>query len=401
MTTPRIEPGARVAIAGAGCAGTSIAVELVRSAPGVDITLFDADDAPPIDRTWCSWSVREHAFTDAISERWPRVRVRGNGRDTTCDTGPHPYVCIRGTDFFRLADERLEGNATIHRSTRVLDANESADAITLRVRKGDAEREERFDLLLDARTDARPANDTPREPVLIQHFAGFEIDASGADLDTGVVTLMDFDVPQETGAHFMYVLPFSDGTALVESTFMTPPGYRTPDYESYAREYARRELGLDRFDVRYRESGALPMTLAPLGPPPTARTWPIGTRAGVGRASSGYAFDAIQLDTQRVVRALLDRKPRPRPPRSRLLSVLDRVLLSWLADDPSVAPEIFATLFARCPTPALIRFLADRPSAGDLLATMWAMPKRRTVRHALTHPSAWPRPTPTLQADTP
>ena len=34
--------------------------------------------------------------------------------------------------------------------------------------------------------------------------------------DAETVTLMDFDVPQEQGLHFMYVLPFSANEALVD-----------------------------------------------------------------------------------------------------------------------------------------------------------------------------------------
>ena len=33
---------------------------------------------------------------------------------------------------------------------------------------------------------------------------------------------MDFDVSQEQGLHFMYVLPFSANEALVESTYFSP-----------------------------------------------------------------------------------------------------------------------------------------------------------------------------------
>jgi lycopene beta-cyclase len=360
---------------------------------GLRVTVFDASGTPPTDRTWCSWSVREHRFADAVSQRWSRVRVRGGGRDTIVDTEPYPYVCIRGADFFRHADEQLASRAEVRRGVRVVNIAERSDAVTLALRHADGSEEEAsFDMLFDARTYTRERPNREREPLLIQHFGGFEIDATGARLDPETVTLMDFEVPQSQGAHFMYVLPFSSGTALVESTFMTPRGYPRVDYESYALQYVERELGLSSPTIRYRESGALPMTLASLGPPATARTWPIGTRAGVGRASSGYAFDAIQADTRRVVDALLTGAARPRPPRSPVLSMLDRVLLSWLERDPTAAPLVFGRLFAVASTPRLIRFLADQPSATDLLATMWAMPKWRTITHTLTHPSAWPRP---------
>ncbi|MEL6312227.1 MAG: lycopene cyclase family protein, partial [Pseudomonadota bacterium] len=198
-------------------------------------------------------------------------------------------------------------------------------------------------------------------------------------------------LPQDQGAHFMYVLPYSRGTTLLESTFLTPPGHESVDYESYALEYAERHFGIRSPRIVDRESGALPMTLGPLGAGATRRVWPIGTRAGVGRASSGYAFDAIQRDSAQVIAALGRNTSRPRPPRSPLLSLLDRVLISWLSEDQSAAPRVFGDLFAKSPPKSLIRFLADVPTLFDLWSTMWSMPKLETSLHAVTHPRAWPR----------
>ncbi|MEN0019305.1 MAG: hypothetical protein AAF747_00310, partial [Planctomycetota bacterium] len=124
---------------------------------------------------------------------------------------------------------------------------------------------------------------------------------------------------------------------------------------------------------------------------PTARVWPIGTRAGVSRASSGYAFDAIQRDTKAVVDAFVSGKPRPRVPRSCVLSMLDRVLISWLASDQTAAPRVFGRLFERAPACSLVRFLADMPRPLDYLAVMWAMPKLGVIGHTMTHPASWPR----------
>ena len=394
MTSEPLQPDARVAIIGAGCAGVSAAVELLARSPDVNITVFESGDAFPSRRTWCSWSVHPHRFSEAVSDSWSRVRVRGSGRDTTVELAPYAYDCIRGEDFFRAAESEItrSTNSEIRFGAPIDAMHETPDGVTLTLRTADGSpTHETFDRVLDGRSCGRVTASDPLEPVLIQHFGGLEVDIGDAGIDRTTVTLMDFDVPQSSGAHFMYVLPYARGTALIESTFMSPPGYARPNYEAFALEYLEREFRVRSPRVVYRESGALPMTLGRLSEAPPARVWPIGTRAGIGRASSGYAFDAIQRDAAHVATALLYGGPRPRPPRTRLLSVLDRVLLSWLERDPSAAPMIFGKLFESAPTPALIRFLSDAPSKGDLLSTMWAMPKLRTTLHTLGHRSAWPR----------
>ena len=51
---------------------------------------------------------------------------------------------------------------------------------------------------------------------------------------------------------------------------------------------------------------------------------------------------------------------------------MDRALLTLLTHRPSIAPRLFPALFAHCPAHRLVRFLADRPNAGDLAAVVFA-----------------------------
>ncbi len=387
-----LEPGSHVAIAGAGCAGSSLACEIMARCPGVRVTVFDPAPRSTSERTWCFWDIRPHRFADAVHKRWDRVVVRSPDAEVSVDVSAYPYACIRADDFFRIANETMSHEpCTLRRGVRVEGVTERDEGVELTLRDSNGDSTERFTHLFDGRPPPPAGPGTPGEPLLLQHFGGIEIDASSSPVDTGAVTLMDFAVSQEHGAHFMYVLPFRPDRVLVESTFITPGIPEGIDYEAYASAYARDVLRIDPGRIVYRESGVLPMTLAPLGPKATARVWPIGTRAGIARASSGYAFAAIQHDSARVVDALLAGQNRPRPPRSRLLSTLDRVLLSMLSKDASAAPAVFARLFAAAAPQRLIRFLGDTPRPLDYLAVMWAMPKTRVIQHTLTNPSAWPR----------
>ena len=71
-------------------------------------------------------------------------------------------------------------------------------------------------LIFDSRTPDIPENS------LLQHFIGLEIKTPHPVFDAGVVTLMDFRCDQSRGIHFIYLLPFSADTALVESTLFRP-----------------------------------------------------------------------------------------------------------------------------------------------------------------------------------
>lgn len=393
----RLEPGSRVAIAGAGCAGCSLACELLARCPGVHVCVFDPAVAPTTERTWCFWDLAEHRFQEAVCTRWDRVVIGSTNTRVEVDVSRYPYACIRAEDFFRIAGAAMSsGSCELRRGVAVEAIEEDDQGVELTLADGRGGSTERFTHMFDGRPptlDSGMSGGSGRwgEPLLLQHFGGIEIDTSATPVDAGVATLMDFGVCQDRGAHFMYVLPFRSDRVLVESTFMTPAVSEGYDYASYASEYAREVLGVEPDRVVYRESGVLPMTLGRLGPRASARVWPIGTRAGVGRASSGYAFAAIQADSARVVDALRTGGRRPLPPRSPLLGMLDRVLLSLLSQDPRAALAVFPRLFAGAKPERLVRFLGDVPRVLDYLAVMWAMPKARVVSHLLTHRSAWPR----------
>lgn len=392
MSQPPFHPEARIAIAGAGCAGCTLAVELLARYPNLQLSMFDSEPSPATDKIWCSWETRPHRFSAAVSARWDRVSVRSHEEETIFDASATPYACIRAADFYQIAQNRLaRPRCTIRRSTPVEAISETNEGVELSLRLPDgALSRESFSIVFDARPPDSDFADTGKEPMLLQHFGGVELSVTDYNNDASVATLMDFAVPQDDGTHFMYVLPLASDRIFVESTFMTTTLDRPVDYEANAIQYAREKLGIRSTEVVYRESGVLPMTLRPLAPASTHRIWALGTRAGIGRASSGYAFDAIQRDSRRAVDALVMGRPRPGPPRPRLVSTLDRVLLSLLSSDPEAASRVFPRLFGRTPPGPLIRFLADSPRPLDYLAVIWAMPKAEIIRHILTHSSAWP-----------
>ena len=72
-------------IAGAGCAGLSLAVQLASQArrrrrPCPRIVVVEPRTAYRRDRTWCYWRFVDHPFQAAVTRRWHRWRVREGAR---------------------------------------------------------------------------------------------------------------------------------------------------------------------------------------------------------------------------------------------------------------------------------------------------------------------------------
>ena len=97
----------------------------------------------------------------------------------------------------------------------------------------------------------------------LQHFVGLHLRFDKPVFDPTTVTLMDFDVSQEHGLHFLYVLPFSETEALVESTFFSSTVLKQEIYEEYIHDYLRERFSvtqemLNQAELVRMERGVVP-----------------------------------------------------------------------------------------------------------------------------------------------
>ncbi len=369
----------RVAILGAGCAGLSLACELINRSPTVGIVLLDSRAEHARDRTWCGWTLPDAAYEECVSERWRRVRVRGGGLVAETSCARTPYRHIPADAYYERMLERIRASKRCELRLGVTVERVEPNGKSVVV--GWAGGSEAFEHVFDGRPTPMQGRGGPAS--LIQHFLGHEVEADRDAFEPDIATLMDFDAPQDQGIHFFYVLPFSPRRALVEATFMMPRADGDFDYERRIADYLRERYGLSDWRIVRSERGRIPMSPAiPVGAP-HPRHWRIGTGAGVVKPSTGYAFDAIHRDAARVAEAWLAGRPRPRIPRPRIANWLDRLMLSFLRRHPERAVTMFPAMFERCDPERLARFLSDRASIRDTLEIIAAVPRWPMIRHAV------------------
>lgn len=380
VTEPPVGPAldADVIIAGAGLSGLSLAVALLDAGlpDNARIALLDPRETlSGADRTWCFFDLVPHAFESAITHRWRRWRVRNGDREVLRSAPGIAYCRIPGERFYARALERLAAagrRVEIMRGVTVENLESRGAHVDVHTGAG----------VLRARLamDSRPpqltrAPDQGKDVHLLQHFRGRVVRSTEPVFEVDTATLMDFDVSQAHGIHFIYVLPFDAHTALVESTFFT--GHLLPDaeYETAIENWlARRHPGVV-FQTVSRERGVIPMTTKPFDAWPSPRVVRIGTAGGHVKPSSGYAFLAVQRFVgefaPRVISALrageCAEPPAARSPRT---TALDTIFLSYLRSCPERAPATFYRLFERVPPGVLARFLSDRGTLADDVTVM-------------------------------
>ncbi|MHA7836113.1 MAG: lycopene cyclase family protein [bacterium] len=380
-----------VVIVGGGCAGLSLACELSQNAPEAfrRIHLIEPRERYTRDRTWSFWAVRRHAFEASVAHRWHRWSVRWGSRERTAHSDRHPYVELPADRFYTAALERLERDERIEVSLGV-EAKEVArqpGGIRVDTSAGTID----ADLVFDSRPPRRSSlaagpstSSFAPGSHLWQHFLGRHVRIEHAGFDPGRAILMDFDVPQDDGIHFFYVLPYTQDEALVEATWFSPRPLPESAYVDAIDGYLAERFSVDRYETLRSESGCLPMFETPYETP-TAGILPIGIRGGAVRPSTGYAFLAIQRQAEAIRRALThDREGFEAPSvRSPLDQWMDRIFLRFLRAHPERAPQLFSKLFGRVAPDRVARFLMEQPSLLDRLAVVAAMPTGDFLRLAV------------------
>jgi lycopene beta-cyclase len=212
---------------------------------------------------------------------------------------------------------------------------------------------------------------------LWQHFRGWIIETPGPQFDASLATFMDFRVSQAAGTAFMYVLPTSANTALVEYALFSPTPLAKEAYEHALRDYIASRLQISDYTISHTETGMIPMTNISFANQ-QGNIIHMGTAGGQVKGSTGYAFQFIQKKAARLVKALVQTgKPfiRKKFSDDRFL-YYDSVLLHVLQERKMQGAEIFATIFRKNPAERVLCFLDNETGIAQDLKIMRSMPPR-------------------------
>ena len=188
---------------------------------------------------------------------------------------------------------------------------------------------------------------------------------------------MDFTVNQQQGTTFMYVMPTSSTTALVEYTLFTPHILDSKTYDEAITTYIQKTYGSIDYEVTHQEFGQIPMTSYSFVRG-AGNIVNIGVAGGQVKGSSGYAFHFIQEKTKAIVSDVVAGK---NPLRSvsfvqKKFQLYDAVLLRVLQEKKLDGAAIFTAIFSKNPPARVFRFLNNESSLLDDLHIMASVPTR-------------------------
>lgn len=358
-------------IAGAGCAGLSLLVHMIRSGRFADkkILLIDREEKKRNDRTWCFWEMKEGLFEPIVYKRWEQAWFHGDDFSGLLPFAPYAYKLVRGIDFYRYCFELIRQQANIemlHAEVQQVCSEGDETYIIINNQKLHA----RF--IFNSILPGKPALGK-KDHYLLQHFKGWVIETDQPVFNPQEATLMDFRADQEHGFTFAYVMPFSPLKALVELTLFTGHLLQPAQYEEGLRNYIHRYITAGPYTITEDEYGIIPMTSYRF-PVRDHNIVYIGTAGGQTRASSGYTFRFIQKHSAAIVNGLIRSGhpfvPAPAP----RFHFYDSVLLDILYHRNELGKKIFTGLFQKNKPQPVLRFLDKESWLTDELKIISSLP---------------------------
>lgn len=372
-------------IAGGGCAGLSLAYQLIHS-PLKDrrILIVDRDDKDQNDRTWAFWTDRPTPFQEVVHQEWHYLRFAAAG-DTLIPTGSWRYVMIRGDDWYRHIRAELEAlpNVTwLKAQVKRIEDREDGALVWI---DGDGHGPQPalpdhaawvFDSLFSI-NDFHP--ETAGALSLQQHFKGWFIETTEDAFDPRAAVIFDFRTPQQGEMRFFYVLPTSPRTALVEYV-----GLSHADFDALLETYIHDTLGITEYRKVSDEIGITPLTDYAFARATGNHVMAVGIQGGLVKPTTGYAYSRIQDDSAAIVRSLMENgHPFEAPSSAPIYRLLDSVMLDVMQREPSCLAAAYGAMFRRNPAPRVFRFLDESASVADMFSLVMSMPKLPFVRGAV------------------
>ncbi|MEZ4984278.1 MAG: lycopene cyclase family protein [Saprospiraceae bacterium] len=309
-------------------------------------------------------------FEDIVYHRWQRLTVATSEHTQTFPIAPFTYKMIMGDDFYRFTDAYFARFPNVVMlKTRVEDIHTSADRATVVTPAGTFHASWCMNSI-------PPKIDKTGVNYLDQHFRGWFIETDKPYFDPDTAVLMDFRTPQHGEVRFLYVLPDSATTALVEVAIFSNHHLQPEAYDQIITDYLQAHYPqLPSYRIQRMEQGNIPMTDYRF-PPRDGRIIYIGMAGGHTRASTGYTFLYIHRRLRQLVNSL-ERHGHPYDTGdTRLLRhrLYDSTLLHVLAQGRYPGDALFGRLFRRNPPARLLSFLNGTTSLWEELRVMQTAP---------------------------
>ena len=360
-------------IAGSGCAGLSLLYKILKtpSLQNKSILVIDKDQKKSNDRTWCFWEKNPGPFESIIYAKWNNLQFKSTDFNKKLDLQSYTYKMIKGIDFYDFVHKyasRFKKVKFVQETITSIDSGTDNPVLITNTNRYTSK------YIFNSTNLFNPI--ITKQNSLLQHFNGWVIKTKTKSFNQKIGCLMDFDLSQENGATFMYVLPTSSNEALVEYTLFSPSVLEKETYVNALKKYIKEVLKIENYTIEHEEFGVIPMSLEKFKNNPQKSVINIGTSGGYTKASTGYTFKFIQKNVLDIVKSL---KTGTSPVqklsfKDKIYRWYDRTLIDVLLTKKMSGKEVFTRIFKKNSAHKILAFLGNESTISEDFLIMKSLP---------------------------
>jgi lycopene beta-cyclase len=338
------------------------------------ILLIDPDAKEKRDKTFCFWADAKDPISSdletIISHKWKQVSLTG---DTIQSIEPYSYNHVSSIDLYSAIHRLTEhyGWDKINEPVNQIYTDNEGPFIPLNGRKI------RANYIFDSRPPVFK-NAKIGESHIYQSFIGWMIETEDEIKNPTAFRFMDFEIDQQNSTQFVYVLPFSAHTALVEVTRFGAEIIGAAEADSLLMEYVTKHFG--NYSIQGTEAGCIPMSNTEIESANLLGVVNLGARNHQIKPSTGYAFKNMYNNARALVEKIKQNHPIENLSRENITerkgrySFYDALLLDILSCKPQQGKRIFNALLKGVETRTILKFLDEKTSIVTDLSIFKKLP---------------------------
>ncbi|MBT33719.1 MAG: lycopene cyclase [Thalassobius sp.] len=378
MSVSTEENKADIIISGAGAAGLLLAFQIAQEPKlsNKKVFLIDKTKRYGNDHTWCFWSKEQTPFDDILANSWEELEFLSNSLQQTFKLNPYKYKMLKSASFYQFIWQKLDSHPNIQFiETEINELVEVGEQVELKTTAGSFY----GNLVFDSRFSQDWIKQiTSKSNLQLQHFLGYTIKTDIDSFDPETIRMFDFRIPQAGEVRFVYVLPLSKTEALVEFTVFSGKLLSDKTYKEILENYISDYLQIADYKILEEETGVIPMTDYVFERKNGKRIINIGTRGGLCKPSTGYAFNRMMEDAKNMVSELVKHDKDVEEIEVKYAElryqVYDAMLLDIIKRDGGKISEIFSQMFKKNPIQRVFRFLDEETTFAEDLKVMKSVP---------------------------